>query len=213
MGTHAQVAVLPQQDAPLRIEEIELPDPGPTQVIVKQFASGICHSQLHQMHRPRQSPVVLGHEATGVVEKVGSSGAPRRRRRSGARHLGAARRGARKSAAGTRDAAGLRWRRAVGERLHVGQLHAVRRAIRRQSRSAHAARCHVDHRLCGDDGRRRRDPHRGGEARSERRDLRRRRRGAVGRRRCADGRRESDHRRRPRRGEARIRATASAQRT
>lgn len=73
MGTHAQVAVLPQQDAPLRIEEIELPDPGPTQVIVKQFASGICHSQLHQMHRPRQSPVVLGHEATGVIEKVGAS--------------------------------------------------------------------------------------------------------------------------------------------
>jgi len=72
MGTRARVVVLPQQQAPLRIEEIELPDPGPTQVIVRQFASGICHSQLHQMHRPRQSPVILGHEATGVIEKLGA---------------------------------------------------------------------------------------------------------------------------------------------
>ena len=71
MGTRARVVVLPQKQAPLRIEEITLPDPGPTQVIVRQFASGICHSQLHQMHRPRQTPVILGHEATGVIEKAG----------------------------------------------------------------------------------------------------------------------------------------------
>jgi Zn-dependent alcohol dehydrogenase len=73
MSTPARVVVLPQDTAVLRIEELELPDPGPTQVVVKQFASGICHSQLHQMHRPRQSPVVLGHESTGVVLKTGSS--------------------------------------------------------------------------------------------------------------------------------------------
>jgi len=72
MGTSARVVVLPKDTAVLRIEEIELPDPGPTQVVVKQFASGICHSQLHQMHRPRQAPVILGHESTGVVLKTGS---------------------------------------------------------------------------------------------------------------------------------------------
>ena len=72
MGTRAHVVVLPQKQAPLRIEEIVLPDPGPTQVIVRQFASGICHSQLHQMHRQRQAPVILGHEATGIIEKRGS---------------------------------------------------------------------------------------------------------------------------------------------
>jgi Zn-dependent alcohol dehydrogenase len=71
MPNRARVVVLPQDTAKLRIEEIDLPDPGPTQVIVRQFASGICHSQLHQMHRPRQSPVILGHEATGIVEKTG----------------------------------------------------------------------------------------------------------------------------------------------
>ena len=72
MGTRARVVVLPQDTATLRIEELDLPDPGPTQVVVKQFASGVCHSQLHQMHRPRKSPVVLGHESTGAVLKVGA---------------------------------------------------------------------------------------------------------------------------------------------
>ena len=47
MGTPANVVVLPQDTATLRIEEINLPDPGPTQVVVKEYASGICHSQLH----------------------------------------------------------------------------------------------------------------------------------------------------------------------
>ncbi len=73
MGTQANVAVLPKDTATLRIETLTLPDPEPTQVVVKQFASGVCHSQLHQMHRPRESPVVLGHEATGVVLKTGSA--------------------------------------------------------------------------------------------------------------------------------------------
>ena len=72
MGTKANVVVLPQDTAQLRIEQLTLPDPGPTQVVVKQFASGICHSQLHQMHRPRNSPVILGHESTGVVVQAGS---------------------------------------------------------------------------------------------------------------------------------------------
>lgn len=72
MPTAARVVVLPQEQAPLRVEEVRLPDPGPYQVVVKQFASGVCHSQLHQMHRPRTSPVVLGHEATGVVLAKGA---------------------------------------------------------------------------------------------------------------------------------------------
>lgn len=72
MTTAARIAVLPQATNTLRIEDINLPDPGATQVVVKQFASGVCHSQLHQMHRERKSPVILGHEATGVVVKTGS---------------------------------------------------------------------------------------------------------------------------------------------
>ena len=40
------------------VDEIEVPDPGPGQVIVKMFSSGVCHSQLNQLHsgRSRASP-------------------------------------------------------------------------------------------------------------------------------------------------------------
>jgi Zn-dependent alcohol dehydrogenase len=71
MPTRARVVVVPQGTGPLEVQEVQLPDPGPYQVVVKQFASGICHSQLHQMHRPRQNPVVLGHESTGIVLAIG----------------------------------------------------------------------------------------------------------------------------------------------
>jgi len=73
MPTPARVVVVPQEAGPLTVEQVMLPDPGPHQVVVRQFASGICHSQLHEMHRDRQSPVILGHEATGVVLQTGSS--------------------------------------------------------------------------------------------------------------------------------------------
>ena len=73
MTTPARVVVLPQQQAALEIQEIDLPDPGPRQVVVKQYASGVCHSQLHQMHRPRRGPVLLGHESTGIVIAKGSA--------------------------------------------------------------------------------------------------------------------------------------------
>lgn len=72
MPTDARVVFLPQADEPLAVERVQLPDPGPLQVVVRQFASGICHSQLHQMHNPRGSDQVLGHESTGEVVAVGS---------------------------------------------------------------------------------------------------------------------------------------------
>ena len=76
MPTAARIVVCPPGDAnglpTLEVQEANLPDPAPTQVVVKQFASGICHSQLHQMHRPRRSATLLGHESTGVVVQKGS---------------------------------------------------------------------------------------------------------------------------------------------
>ena len=71
MSVRARVVVLPKNPGPLEIHELRLPDPGPHQVLVKQFASGVCHSQLHQMHSPREAPVILGHESTGVVLATG----------------------------------------------------------------------------------------------------------------------------------------------
>ena len=73
MGTPARVVVMPAAPGPLEIQEITLPDPEPHQVVVRQFASGVCHSQLHQMHGPRRRPGLLGHESTGVVLKKGSA--------------------------------------------------------------------------------------------------------------------------------------------
>ncbi|MFN8555851.1 MAG: zinc-binding dehydrogenase [Dehalococcoidia bacterium] len=72
MPTTARVVVLPTETSQLRLEEVKLPDPGPRQVVVKQVASGVCHSQLHQMHRARDWPVILGHESTGFVLAAGS---------------------------------------------------------------------------------------------------------------------------------------------
>jgi Zn-dependent alcohol dehydrogenase len=73
MPTPARVVVVPGEPGPLQIREVNLPDPGPYQVVVKQFASGICHSQLHQMHRPRSGNAqILGHESTGVVIAAGT---------------------------------------------------------------------------------------------------------------------------------------------
>ena len=73
MSTPARVVVLPEKEGPLEIREVNLPDPEPTQVVVRQFASGICHSQLHQIRHPRARPALLGHESTGIVLKKGSA--------------------------------------------------------------------------------------------------------------------------------------------
>jgi len=67
-------AVQTEIGGPLRIEEVELDDPAPDQVTVKLYSSGICHSQLHQMHNPSLGrPLLLGHEGTGVVSRIGSA--------------------------------------------------------------------------------------------------------------------------------------------
>ncbi|MDE3074544.1 MAG: zinc-binding dehydrogenase, partial [Chloroflexota bacterium] len=66
-------AIYVENGKPMIIDDIDLPDPGPTQVLVKQFATGVCHSQLHELNRPDAAlPLVLGHESTGVVLQKGS---------------------------------------------------------------------------------------------------------------------------------------------
>jgi NADPH:quinone reductase-like Zn-dependent oxidoreductase len=55
------------------IEEIAIPDPGPSQVTVRNFASGVCYSQVHQLRDSRfPRPMGLGHEGSGVVTQVGN---------------------------------------------------------------------------------------------------------------------------------------------
>ncbi|HLZ73102.1 MAG TPA: zinc-binding dehydrogenase [Dehalococcoidia bacterium] len=70
----SRAAVLAEHGKPLLVEEVEYPAPGPRQVLVRLYASGICHSQLHQIHNAEQPrPALLGHEATGHVEAKGSA--------------------------------------------------------------------------------------------------------------------------------------------
>ena len=60
---------------PLSIEEIELADPGPDEVLVKTVACGVCHSDLHALNGGIQltpCPQVLGHEPAGIVQAVGA---------------------------------------------------------------------------------------------------------------------------------------------
>ena len=69
----ATAAVLYEVKKPLVIEEVELLDPGPHEVQVRWVANGVCHSDYHLMSGDvsHPLPVVLGHEAAGVVERVG----------------------------------------------------------------------------------------------------------------------------------------------
>ncbi len=69
-----KAAVLHNVGGPLVIEDVELDDPWPNEVVVRTFGCGVCHSDLHFIdgHYSVDFPVVLGHEASGVVESVGS---------------------------------------------------------------------------------------------------------------------------------------------
>lgn len=68
-----RAAVLSAPGEPLRLVELELPDPGPGQVRVRIAATGVCHSDLSLARGSlRQAmPVVLGHESAGTVVSVG----------------------------------------------------------------------------------------------------------------------------------------------
>jgi S-(hydroxymethyl)glutathione dehydrogenase / alcohol dehydrogenase len=70
---NATAAVLYETKKPVRIEDVELLEPGPHEVQVRWVANGVCHSDYHVINGdyPHPLPVVLGHEAAGVVERVG----------------------------------------------------------------------------------------------------------------------------------------------
>src|SRR2546421_12400952 len=59
---------------PLVVEEVDLAGPGPGEVLVKVVGAGLCHSDLSVIDgsRPRTMPIILGHEASGIVQEVGS---------------------------------------------------------------------------------------------------------------------------------------------
>ena len=58
---------------PLEVREIEMEEPGPDDVLVRLVVVGICGSDLHLVRGEwkRPTPMVLGHEGSGVLEAVG----------------------------------------------------------------------------------------------------------------------------------------------
>lgn len=78
-----RVAVL---NRPGEIEILERPDPlpGPDEVLVRVLAVGVCGSDTHYFDHGRigsyvvREPLVLGHEASGVIEQVGRGVEPAR---------------------------------------------------------------------------------------------------------------------------------------
>jgi propanol-preferring alcohol dehydrogenase len=62
---------------PAELREVKVPEPGPGQVLIKVGGAGACHSDLHIMEAPEDTPSLplpftLGHETAGWVEELGS---------------------------------------------------------------------------------------------------------------------------------------------
>jgi len=68
-----KAAVFRERDQPLSLEDVDIADPAPEEVLVKTVACGVCHSDLHALHGsiPSPTPAILGHEPAGVVLAVG----------------------------------------------------------------------------------------------------------------------------------------------
>jgi Zn-dependent alcohol dehydrogenase len=68
----SRAAIQVEFGGPLVVEDIDIPDPGLNQVTIRNFASGVCYSQVHQLRNPAlPRPMGLGHEGSGVVTHVG----------------------------------------------------------------------------------------------------------------------------------------------
>jgi S-(hydroxymethyl)mycothiol dehydrogenase len=68
-----QAVLVKKKNAPVSIETILVPDPGPGEALVDILTCGVCHTDLHYKQGGINDdfPFLLGHEATGVVSAVG----------------------------------------------------------------------------------------------------------------------------------------------
>lgn len=73
MPHRVQAVVVRAKNAPLTMETIIVPDPGPGEALVDILTCGVCHTDLHYQQGGISDdyPFLLGHEATGVVSAVG----------------------------------------------------------------------------------------------------------------------------------------------
>jgi S-(hydroxymethyl)mycothiol dehydrogenase len=73
MAQKVQGVVARKKGAPVTVETVQVPDPGPGEALVTVQACGVCYTDLHyrQGRINDDFPFLLGHEAAGVVEAVG----------------------------------------------------------------------------------------------------------------------------------------------
>ena len=73
MAQQVRGVIARSKGAPVEIETIVVPDPGPGEAVVTVQACGVCHTDLHYREGGinDEFPFLLGHEAAGVVESVG----------------------------------------------------------------------------------------------------------------------------------------------
>ncbi len=73
MGHEVRGVVARGKGAPVTVEIVQVPDPGPGEALVAVHACGVCHTDLHYREGGinDEFPFLLGHEAAGVVESVG----------------------------------------------------------------------------------------------------------------------------------------------
>ncbi|KAH8806078.1 alcohol dehydrogenase [Xylogone sp. PMI_703] len=70
----ATALVVSTPGAPFEVQEVELKELRPDEIIVRMAATGVCHTDFAAANGriPVPTPVIVGHEGSGVVEKVGS---------------------------------------------------------------------------------------------------------------------------------------------
>lgn len=69
-----RICELEKNPAPLQLREIDRPEPGPGQVLLRVTACGVCHTELDEIEGrtpPPAFPVVPGHQVVGRVESLG----------------------------------------------------------------------------------------------------------------------------------------------
>ena len=73
MSHRVRAVVARAKGEPVTIETIEVPDPGPGEVLVAVQACGVCHTDLHYREGAINDdfPFLLGHEAAGIIEELG----------------------------------------------------------------------------------------------------------------------------------------------
>ncbi len=73
--TTMRAAVSSEAGAPLTIDEVPTPTPGPGQALVRLITSGVCHTDLHAVNGdwpvPPKRPLIPGHEGYGEVVALG----------------------------------------------------------------------------------------------------------------------------------------------